>query len=562
MIGVGVLFAWRARNGATPSGAARLAVLPFDNVGDSADAYFADGLTDAVRTKLTNVGGLEVIGSTSSGQYRHSTKSPAQIAQELGVRYLLIGKVRWAKTPGGSSRVQVTPELLEATTAADKWAQAFDAPITDVFQVQGDIAEKVARALQVTLTPATQQTLTERPTKDLAAYDAYLRAEGYLASGNSPAIVRRAIAACEEAIEHDSTFALAWVRLGVAYTLLYGNTNGTPSLADSANASISRGRMLNPDLAEGYAARANYLLSVETDYQKAMAAADSGLAHWPNNLRLLRVAANAEEFSGHFDAAAARMQQAQRIDPRNSNVLGGMCEIAAWRRRMSEAAAACKANLALRPDNIASIMGTAMISLTEGDLTEARRVVHAAPPTVDQSAIAAYFGQYWDLYWLLDSAQQARLRTLGPDAFDGDRATWGIVLAQDYALIGDMKHARIYADSARQATEAHLRVAPEDAQAHVFLGLAYAYLGRGADAVREAQHGVELDPLSKDGRNGPYNLHQLARVYLISGQPEKAMDVLEQLMRVPYFVTPKWLRVDPNWESLRNNPRFQKLTNS
>ena len=127
-----------------PAGAIRLAVLPFDNLGDSADAYFADGVTDAVRGKLTSLPGLEVIGSVTSAQYRHSTKSPRDIAQELGVRYLLLGKVRWAKGPGGTSRVQVSPELMDAATAADKWAQPFNAPLTDVFQVQGDIASKVA----------------------------------------------------------------------------------------------------------------------------------------------------------------------------------------------------------------------------------------------------------------------------------------------------------------------------------------------------------------------------------------------------------------------------------
>ena len=116
-----------------------MAVLPFENVGDTSDAYFADGVTDAVRGKLTGLPGIEVIGSASSGQYRKTTKSPQQIGQELGVRYLLIGRVHWARGAGGASRVQVSPELIDAGTAADKWQQPFDAPLTDVFQVQGDI---------------------------------------------------------------------------------------------------------------------------------------------------------------------------------------------------------------------------------------------------------------------------------------------------------------------------------------------------------------------------------------------------------------------------------------
>ena len=156
-IGGGALFAWRSRtqSGAPgESGAIRLAVLPFENVGDSSDAYFADGVTDAVRGKLTGLPGIEVIGSASSAQYRKTTKTPQQIGQELGVRYLLIGRVHWARAAGGSSRVQVSPELIDVGTAADKWQQPFDAPLTDVFQVQGDIASKVAQSLQVALTPA------------------------------------------------------------------------------------------------------------------------------------------------------------------------------------------------------------------------------------------------------------------------------------------------------------------------------------------------------------------------------------------------------------------------
>ncbi|HEY2897898.1 MAG TPA: serine/threonine-protein kinase, partial [Gemmatimonadaceae bacterium] len=171
VIGVGLLFAWRSKGtptspGASASGAVRLAVLPFENEGDSADGYFADGMTEAVHDKLTSLPGLEVVGTASSRQYRGTAKTPQQIGQELGVRYILEGRVRWAKAPGGASRVRVSPELIDASSASDKWAQPFDAPLTDVFQVQGDIAAKVAQSLQVALTPAAQQTLAARPTSD------------------------------------------------------------------------------------------------------------------------------------------------------------------------------------------------------------------------------------------------------------------------------------------------------------------------------------------------------------------------------------------------------------
>ncbi len=228
LIGIGLLFAWRSKGAGgavdkSPSGAVRLAVLPFENEGDSADGYFADGMTEAVHDKLTGLSGLEVIGTASSRQYRGTTKTPQQIGQELGVRYLLEGRVRWAKGAGGASRVRVSPELIDVNSASDKWAQPFDAPLTDVFQVQGDIAGKVAQSLQVALTPAAQQTLASRPTSDLLAYDAYLRGVAIAEQGNSPQLLHRAIGAFREAVARDSIFALAWSELGHEYYLLFFN---------------------------------------------------------------------------------------------------------------------------------------------------------------------------------------------------------------------------------------------------------------------------------------------------------------------------------------------------
>jgi TolB-like protein len=561
LIGGGALFAWRAKSGTTesPSGAIRLVVLPFDNLGDSADAYFADGVTDAVRGKLTSLPGLEVIGSASSAQYRHTSKSPREIAQELGVRYLLLGKVRWAKGPGGTSRVQVSPELVDASTAADKWAEPFDAPLTDVFQVQGDIAGKVAQALRVALTPAAQQTLAARPTNDLEAYDAYLRGLDLSHSGNAPATIRLAIAAYDEAISRDSTFALAWAGLGSMYVLMYENALPTRAAADSADLATARALALAPGLPEAYAARTLYYVDVRADNALGLAEADSGLARSPNNPLLLHRAANAEEAIGEWHEALVRVQAAVRLDPRDPSSLGATCEIERWQRMYADAAVSCSGALALRPGNLFNIDGSTMLALARGDLAGARRVIHAAPSTLDQSALVAYFGEYWDLYWALDSAQQARLLTLGPDAFDGDRAVWAIVRAEVSALHGDRARTRPYADSARAAFEAQLVATPNDFQRHLFLGLALAYLGRSSEAVREAERGAALMPIAANARQGPYAQYLLARVHFTAGQSEKALDILEALLKVPFYVSPGWLRIDPTWAALRGNPRFQQL---
>jgi TolB-like protein/Flp pilus assembly protein TadD len=564
LIGVGVLFAWRSRTtGASPSsGPPRLAVLPFDNLGDSSDAYFADGVTDAVRGKLTNLPNLEVIGTASSAQYRHTTKSPSQIAQELGVRYLLVGKVRWAKGPGGTSRVQVSPELLEASTAADKWSQPFDAPMTDVFQVQGDIAEKVAKALQVALTPATEQTLAAQPTKDLAAYDAYLRGVGLASTGNAPAILHRAIGSYHEAVQRDSMFALAWARLGVTYGLLFTNSNAAPAVGDSADRATARALALAPDLPDAHATRAYYYTYVRGDNARALAEAQAGLQQSPNHVVLLRAAARAELSLGRWKEAADGLQHAMRIEPRDASIMSLYCEVQRWRRQLADAAPVCMRALEQRPDNLVQLMDEAMLVLAQGDFAGAQHVLHEAPPTIDQSALVGYFGQYWDLAWVLDSAQQALLVTLRPDAFDGDRANWAIVLAQGYALRGDRARMRAYADSARGAYDVLLRTTPNDPSTHMFRGLALAFLGRSAEAIRDAELSVAMTPVSKDARNGAYFQNLLARVYLMCGQPEKAMDVLERLMKIPFYMTPAWLRIDPTWSALKGNPRFERLTAS
>jgi tetratricopeptide (TPR) repeat protein len=216
--------------------------------------------------------------------------------------------------------------------------------------------------------------------------------------------------------------------------------------------------------------------------------------------------------------------------------------------------------LALGPTHLQARVTGAMTYLAQGDLERARQVIRDTPQEVDPTALVAYVATYWDLYWLLDDQQQALLLRLTPNAFDGDRGTWGIVMAQTYALRGDPLRARTYADSSRQGFEAELRETPDDAQRHVILGLALAYLGRSAEAVREGERGVSLMPLSRDAFFGAYMQHQLARIYILVGQYDKALDWLEPLLKVPYYLSPGWLRIDPTFAPLRGNPRFERLT--
>jgi tetratricopeptide (TPR) repeat protein len=230
-----------------------------------------------------------------------------------------------------------------------------------------------------------------------------------------------------------------------------------------------------------------------------------------------------------------------------------------WLRRYPEALQAAQRGLALAPTNLFSLHIKTMVHLAQGDLGGARAALRAASKEVAPADLVADMATYWDLYWVLDEAQQQLLMRLSPTAFGDDRFAWGIVMAQTYALRGDQARTRAYADSARVAVEAQLRAAPEDGQRHVLYGLLLAYLGRKAEAVREGERGVALVPIPKYPQDGPYIQHQLVRIYLLVGEPEKALDRLEPLLRLPYYLSPGWLRVDPTFDPLRGNLRFQQL---
>ncbi len=179
--------------------------------------------------------------------------------------------------------------------------------------------------------------------------------------------------------------------------------------------------------------------------------------------------------------------------------------------------------------------------------------------TVEPAALLAYLGNYDDLYWVLDEAGQRQLLTLPPSAWDNDRGTWAIILAQTHALRGNQAFARVYADTARITFEADLRATPDNPQRHVFLGLALAYLGRKAEAIAEGERGTALVPISRDSYEGCYLRHQLLRIYLLVGESDKALDQLESLLKIPYYLSPAWLGIDPNFAPLKGNPRFERL---
>ncbi len=557
----------RQRPGASAStsksGSRRVAVLPFENQGSPEDDYFADGIADAIRGKLTSLPGLQVIARGSSTPYKKTTKTPQQVAKELDAHYLLTATVRWQKG-GAGNRVQVSPELVEigeSGAPTSRWQQPFDAALTDVFQVQSDIATRVAKELGVALGASEAKGLAEKPTQNLQAYEAYLRGEEVSAalSVSDPATVRKALAFYDQAVALDPGFVQAWKQVSIANTLLYANGVPAPEVSERARLAAEKALAIAPTVPDGYQALGTYRRLVQRDAAGALELYRKAQALAPADATLIRGIGSAEQRLGRYDRAVEMFRQASKLDPRGAGNLSALGTAFLRLRRPTESREAFDRGLAVAPSALNLIETRAMTFLAEGDLAGARASLKASADHVDPTALVAYLANFLDLAWVLDEPQRDLLLRLTPSAFDDDRGAWGLSLAQVDALRNDAANTRLHAGEAAKVFEEQLKSAPENAGLRASLGMALAYAGRKEEAVREGQRAVALRPVSEDATDGPYFQHQLARIYILTGEPEKALDQLEPIMKVPYYVTPAWLKIDPNFDPLRGNPRFQKL---
>jgi tetratricopeptide (TPR) repeat protein len=251
------------------------------------------------------------------------------------------------------------------------------------------------------------------------------------------------------------------------------------------------------------------------------------------------------------------VHQAEAIDPRSVTVARDLIYSLIWLRRHPEAQAASKRALALAPDNLSVLHLALRTQLAQGDLAGARGLLREVPRKVDRTALVAYVATLYDLFWVLDDEQQQLLLRLSAEPFGGNRADWAMALAQTHALRGDTLRAHAYADTARVAYETQIRDVPKNGTPHGLLGVMLAYMGRPTDAMQEGERGVDL--ATKGSRGWAYTRHLLTRIYIMAGEYDKALDQLDLLLKVPYQLSPGWLRIDPNFDPLRGNPRFDCL---
>jgi TolB-like protein/Flp pilus assembly protein TadD len=564
LLGLGVLVGWLRSHGGVDegtSGVQRVAVLPFENLGDSGDRYFADGVADEVRGKLAALPGVEVIARASSAQYRQTSKPPQQVARELGVRYLLTGTVRWEKQPGADGRVRVSPELVDAARGTTRWQQPFDAPVADVFAVQADIAGRVAQALGVALGAGQRERMARRPTRNLDAYQHYLRGRELAGSENTTEPLRAAAAEFRAAVELDTAFADAWAALGSTHAALFRFGGVQASDTRLAGEAVEHARALAPESPETRLAAASYAGLVTGDIQAALREVRAGLEVAPGRADLLAFAGSIEQELGQAAEGLADLEHAARLDPRAPSVLASLAVAYLNLHRLPEAEGAITRARALKPTSLSLAYQQARIVAGKGDLEGVRGVLSAMEPSQGARRVDAYVAIREDLISVLDSTRLRRMLTLTPADLDNGRADWALALAEGNWLLGNRRAARAYGDTAvteytTQTRALGANLSPRDRAMQVGLqALALAYAGRAAEAAAEARRAAE------DPAGDAYVHHLAARAYLLAGQPEPALHQLEIIAsgRLPGYYSRAALRMDPAFAALDSQPRFQQL---
>jgi len=557
----------RKEPGGPASKQIRLVVLPFENLGSAEDEYFADGITEEIMSRLSAIHTLGVISRTSAIQYKNSNKTIQQIGGELGVEYVLEGTVRWERPSEGPSRVRVTPQLIRVPDDTHLWSDRYEAVLDDIFHVQSDIAERVAKELDVALLEPERRALASRPTQNMEAYDYYMRGNKYLYRGYLENDFRTAIQMYEKAVELDPTFALAFTRLARAHDKMYWlyHDHSEERLKMEKQA-VDKAFQLNPNLPEAHMALGWYYYHGYLDYDRALEQFAIARKSQPNNSKLLEGIGYVQRRQGKFEEGLVNIKRASELDPL-SNVLA--VELAATLsslRNYAEAERYYERAISLAPDLPQGYSFKAWLYLRwQGSIEKARAVLEKGLENVKSAENAEIVNSLVDVDVFAGNYEEA-LDQLSLKSEDIDYQHRFIPAALRYAQIYrymDKKElAKKYYDEARSILESKIQKQPEDARLHSSLGIAYAGLGRKEDATREGKLAVELLPVTKEAARGRSKVEDLARIYAMVGEFDAAIDQIEFLLDRPGSMSIPLLRLDPAWYPLHNHPRFKKLVSA
>ena len=544
-----------------------IAVLPFENLSrDPDNAYFTDGIQDEILSTVAKIGDLKVISRTSTARYKSRPENLRQVGLELGAASVLEGSVQKS-----GARVRVIVQLIDAASDAHVWSETYDRELKDIFGVQSEIAENVAMALKAKLSPSDAHSLGEVPTRNPEAYQLYLKARYYEREATSrngdPAIfLPKALELYAEAIAKDPSFALAWAQTSYIHSWMHWfSVDDSPERVRLADEAAQRAVSLNSQLGEAHIAAGYVAYWGRRDYATAMKEFEFARTLLPNSALVTSAIAAVHRRRGEWEAAVEQFSRAASLDPRDAVLQSDSAYAFAAARHYPEASDALERSLALQPDFWDALCGSAMIAITSrGDIAKANATRARLPANVDPQG-QVRFARFKVVMWSRDFTKAVSILEGSPDFIRTDPGHRPVATAtlrgQALEAMGKLDEARTAFAAAIPLLEAKINSGAGEPSIHSSLGRAFAGLGRKEDALREGRKGVELLPVSKDAFDGPFYLEQLAEIQARVGNADEAITLLRQLLDMPagLVLSPDLLRLDPAWDSLRNNSRFQKL---
>ena len=539
----------------------RIVVLPFENLGPADDAYFADGITEEITARLASVAGLQVISRTSAVQYADTNKSIKQMGQELGVDYVLEGSIRWSRGEG-PHRIRITPQLIRVQDDSHLWAETYDRVINDVFDVQLEIAESVTDHLGVVLVGGEQGLVETQPTENLEAYQAYLRGRYW---ATRPHFTyenwKRRMQAFERAVELDPEFALAYAELARGHALArFYRHDLTAQGLDAADAAAATALELAPDNPRVRLDLGYYQLWAYRDIEKALAEFALAEAGLPHSSEVLHAQGDLLKIQGRWEEALDTYRRAFDLSPRDADLAGMVCEVLWVMRRYPEAADAADQEINLAPDAVWPYLHKVFnLWSWKGSAAGTRSVLEALPDTAGGWERWTWYqqetidGRYGEALGRLESTSDGWISL----------KTWArpntLLAAYAYEQLGKPEKAAAAYEAARRSLEDAVAASPEDPRFHSSLGIVYAKQGRSEEAIREGVRATELLSRSMDGFYYVTYVVDLAHIYTILGDNQHALEQLEYLLSNPSWISAPWLRMEPRWDRLRDDPRFEAL---
>jgi DNA-binding SARP family transcriptional activator/TolB-like protein len=540
----------------TPS----LAVLPFENLGAPSDTYFVDGVTDEIRSSLGSLAGLAMIGRQSAKRYADSDKPPGQIGAELGATYLLTGTVRWDRSQAGRNLVRITPALIRASSGEQIWSEPYQAEATNVFDIQERVAKRVVAELRLNLSGSEIQSLTTRPTNSAEAHDYFLRAKTLASSTHSGSDHLRAVAFLERAVQLDPKFALAYAELGSAHVnVLWFVSEDNPRRPEMAKAAIDTALSLDPNLPSAHLANASYYYRGKRDYKRALDALAVAERLAPNDPDVAMLKGAIERRQNRWAEAIADQKRAFRLDPRNDRVIDNLCFNLIWTRRWADAEKVCSQMVAIAPEKWLGYAHLYRLAVHRGDVPRALAILRQAESRVDPEEFAS--GLLDDGGWpaFLDPHLLRIMESVPRPA--GTEPKLGFSEIKVYLSVykKDLVAARRYADSILVYAPKVMNGTFTDANVHQSLAMAYAAKGDNLRRLEHTELAMKTVPISVDAATGTALASNLVNSAVLAGAYDEAISRLRHVLSIPSGISVELLRVDPWFDPLRSDPRFQQL---